>query len=516
MNGPIDRVSSALQSAALAGPLLDALLKSFLVLGLAGAVCALWRRASAATRHLIWFLALASLPCLPLLPSPVGRQPVWTVSTTAESGNQVSLAIELAHQIGPPPAPATPESSRISPVVPVSAGGHKIVAQFDAHWILFGWLAWLAGALGGLTRVAAGFWERRKFSRRARPLEAPEWRDLLREAGEVLRWRRPVTLLHTEEAVMPMTWGWWRPVVLLPAAAASWTMARRRVVLLHELAHIKRRDYPTQFVAQLVCAAYWFNPLVWLAARQMRLEREGACDDLVLAGGCQANDYAHHLVEIAASFRSLPEMAAMAMARSSPLEGRIAAIVDASRNRRPRLSAALAILALIGALAGCLGGNGVHGPGSADKAQALREQQFVQLEVFSKQKEKQSEALAAAAGESIAPEFRQFFAAATRGDGQTVTNLYEGFKRHHPQYSHDHEYPDLRLRTRFWGPVLEICLAYDQVARCEPEYTRLAVEDILHSIPAGGVYFGGTDPGRGLPTAFCRSHVDADPFFTLT
>ena len=68
----------------------------------------------------------------------------------------------------------------------------------------------------------------------------------------------------------------------------------------------------------------------------------------------------------------------------------------------------------------------------------------------------------------------------------------------------------------FWQPVLEICLAYDHVVNCEPKYTQMAMDGIINSIPAGSIYFGGTDPGRGLPTAFCKSHVDADPFYTLT
>ncbi len=79
-----------------------------------------------------------------------------------------------------------------------------------------------------------------------------------------------------------MTCGAWHPVLLLPDAAENWPLERRRVVLLHELAHIKRLDWLTQTLAYIAGSLHWFNPLVWLAARRMRVEREQACDDLVL------------------------------------------------------------------------------------------------------------------------------------------------------------------------------------------------------------------------------------------
>ena len=132
---------------------------------------------------------------------------------------------------------------------------------------------------------------------------------------------------------MPMAWGIVRPSVLMPADADAWPSERLRIVLLHELAHVKRRDCLTHMLAQISCALYWFNPLAWMAARHLRTERERACDDLVLAAGTRGPDYADQLLEIARAMRSgrFPALfggASLAMAQRSQLEGRLMAILD--------------------------------------------------------------------------------------------------------------------------------------------------------------------------------------------
>jgi len=284
-------------------------------------------------------------------------------------------------------------------------------------------------------------------------------------------------------------------------------------VLLHELAHVKRWDCLTQTVARIVRALYWINPLVWLATRRMCLERERACDDLVLNGGCKASDYASQLVEIAQTYRHIPQVAAIAMARSPQIKGRIAAIVDASRARRSRPLTTIAILIFVGAFIWSVGGSSPDTSRDQAEAFSLRQQQIARLQSFARAKEKQSRELAAKAREKITPGFQRFFDAATKGDWRTVTNRFGYFLRHHPQYEHG-TYEN--LRTAYWGPVLELCLAYVYVVNCEPKYTAIFADGIINSIPPGSIYFGGTDTGRGVPTAFCKSHADADPFFTLT
>jgi len=554
MNALIESTSHYLHGSAFSALFLDAWLKSLAVLAIAGGLCFLLRRAAAATRHWIWFLALASLPCLLLLtwaPHP-WQKPLWSISTGFNSGNQVTLVLNL------PPSgaardsavSATPPGSTAATVSEGASGtSHPLAARLSTSALALIVSIWLIGATLALLSMLAGQLQLRRLARNglllplepesfepgtpascrltrsecsepptSRRSEPPntDWALLLRQACDRLHLRRPVRLLQSSDNPMPLTWGSLRPVILLPAEASDWPSERRRIVLLHELAHAKRWDCLTQTVARMVCALYWINPLVWLAARQMCIERERACDDLVLNSGCRPSEYATHLVDIARAFRRAPQYAGIAMARSPQLQGRIAAIVDASRARQLRPLSALAILVFMGALALSVGGSSTDVSSTEAWDSPLRQAQFAQLESFAQAKLEQSEELAAKAGESISSEFQRFFDAALKGDWQTVTNRYAYFKLHHPQYAGRTDASDVNLSTAYWQPVLEICLAYDQVVNCDPKYTALLADGIINSIPAGGIYFGGTDPGRGVPTAFSRSQVNGDPFFTLT
>ena len=144
---------------------------------------------------------------------------------------------------------------------------------------------------------------------------------------------------------MPMTWGVLRPRILLPQEAVSWPTPRLQAVLRHEVAHIQRGDFAANLLVRLVCALYWFNPLVWLAARQLRLEQEQACDDHVLQSGADAGGYAEELLRVATGATVLRvETVGVSMARTSILEQRLRAILDGTRNRRTLTPAATAAI----------------------------------------------------------------------------------------------------------------------------------------------------------------------------
>jgi hypothetical protein len=154
---------------------------------------------------------------------------------------------------------------------------------------------------------------------------------------------------------MPFACGFLKPTIVLPADCETWSPDRRRAVLLHELAHVKRHDLVGHTLGRFACALYWFHPLVWTAAKQLRNESERACDDLALSCGARASDYAEHLLDIVTSVRrdSTPAVA-LAMARRKEFEGRMLAILDPelrhsmpSRGQSAGLIGSLAVIALV-------------------------------------------------------------------------------------------------------------------------------------------------------------------------
>ena len=138
-----------------------------------------------------------------------------------------------------------------------------------------------------------------------------------------------------------------------------------------------------------------------------------------------------------------------------------------------------------------------------------------QLKSFIAEKEAQADQAARADGHALAPVFKTFFATAQRGDWLSVSNQFEDFRRHAGQYEHT-EKTDERLRGPAWEGMKEIWGAFYFFNVAGEKYTTAFGRDIIESIPPGSIYFGGTDPGRFVVTALCKSHVGGDPFFLIT
>jgi beta-lactamase regulating signal transducer with metallopeptidase domain len=301
---------------------LGVIVKASLLLVVAAIVQAvLPRRTSAATRHLVWTLAVASLLVLPILSLAL---PAWAVvihTPSAAVPPGVYHATEV-RETSSAPAPLTGSAESAPP-----AGG-------DVSWPTAIGGLYAAVAIVMLMHLMMQLWRVRRCARQASDVRDADWMGLLTECAAGMGIGRPVRLLRSRERGVPMTFGTRRPVILIPSIGDCWPADRRRAVILHELAHVARFDCLTQTLAFTVCALYWFHPVAWWVAHRLRIERELACDDRVIAAGTEAREYAGHLLEIAYSFggHAAPALA-VSMARPRHLEGRMLAALDDARNR---------------------------------------------------------------------------------------------------------------------------------------------------------------------------------------
>jgi TonB family protein len=302
---------------------IEAAIKSTSVLGVAWLITFALRRRSAAVRHLVWTAAAAAVLALPFFS-------LWLPALRVPSAATIAPGVAAFFE-----STATVRSDNTASRVGGRSGVMTPDAPVPKHldWRLGLMSLWAAGAAAAFVQMLIAF---AAMARMRRAAGASADGELAAELARNLGIPRPVDVLETPAGCMPMTWGILRPAIFMPSDSRGWTEERHRMVLLHELAHVRRGDVGTHLAARLALVLNWWNPLAWVAWREFLKERERATDDLVLRSGARASDYAGHLLEVARGMRSEPALAwgAVAMARRSQLEGRLVAILDSGVDRK--------------------------------------------------------------------------------------------------------------------------------------------------------------------------------------
>ena len=286
--------------------LTDTTVKAVLLLATATVIAALSRRASASFRHLVWALALT---CVFFLPLFSWNLPHWRVAVTVPATHtaQVKGDATPLDQVAPS-LPKAADAQTVSAKPSLSPTSNKapapsqIIAQTsnvpaetnspaahapdpnaswatDVFWATLVFLAWITGAITLLIRAAWGLTGIRSIVRGSFPVKTGLLAEAALAAASQMQIDQSVQLREASAAdliTVPLTFGARHPMVVLPAEAEDWPAERLRAALLHEMAHIKRRDWVLQMLGSVVGAVYWFNPLVWLALkRNARRKRSG-------------------------------------------------------------------------------------------------------------------------------------------------------------------------------------------------------------------------------------------------
>ena len=322
--------------------LLGLMIRPTVMLGAGLVLCACLRGRSAALRHRV--LAASLLAAALVLPFSLVIPP-WTVSLPSGLVDPPTASLsrsELLAETETQPVVVEGDSHRPPGLARVAAAD-----GFPTTALLI--VVWLAGSLVSAGALVASVLRVRRAARRGVRVEDPRWRSTLGMVAQAYGVTREVLISRTESADLLGTWGTLKPEVLVPRESHDWDIDRVRVVLTHELAHIRRHDWLVQIGADVIRALLWFNPLAWIASRRLRRESELACDDEVLETGIEARAYAANLLELARQCRQAHSKwgSAIPMTHPSTLEKRITAMLNPSLDRRIPSGRTLAALAAV-------------------------------------------------------------------------------------------------------------------------------------------------------------------------
>ncbi len=313
-------------------------LKGFIILLCASLVSRCLSHASAALRHSIWLTALFSAGLIPLYSYILPKLEIPILPQQMEASPPLSQApphpLELSQADDVPPAPFHSILDP-SPGLQISTTKVQVVSLTWREWLV---IIWFTGVLLSCLRPLIGITALIWLHVRCHSLTDRHIRNTVPKVSQHLKLKTKIALVqrpqHHRKSV-PVVWGLFCPALIWPYDYSNWNKEQIRSVLLHELAHIKRRDWFWQMIATAICALHWFNPLAWLALQRIRIESEKACDDLVLQTGVKSTDYAQHLLDIARELtQSQPHAwAALAMAHTSQVEYRLIDILNPHKNR---------------------------------------------------------------------------------------------------------------------------------------------------------------------------------------
>ena len=227
-----------------------------------------------------------------------------------------------------------------SGVNPAGKAVPQAVVTISSSWAWYVFLGWAIIALAGLARVALATLQVRRLRAEATALDMQSLIQHDALLVEEAQQSRSVALMVSKKLEVPTAIGFRKSAIILPAWLLESTPAEElKYILLHELAHLSRRDDWTNLAQKVLKAVFFFLPSVWWIERKLSLDREMACDDAVLARSGSPRGYAECLAHIAerSFLRRQFALAQAAVGRVRQLTARVAVILDPNRPRATRM-----------------------------------------------------------------------------------------------------------------------------------------------------------------------------------
>lgn len=179
---------------------------------------------------------------------------------------------------------------------------------WSAQWLSLDWMKiltifWIAGLFVGLIKFLTGMGGIYQFRKLHSVDIESELYGCFRRVSAILPMNREIKLKWSPSARAPFTFGFWSPVIVVPISFMSgYSIDQIECILAHEMAHIKRRDYLHNLIQYLIEAIFFFHPVMWFMVREMKTQREYACDEWVVKSGWNPFHYAASLTKIQSQF----------------------------------------------------------------------------------------------------------------------------------------------------------------------------------------------------------------------
>ena len=288
------------------------------------------KKLSAEFRHLLWFFVICSFIILPFASVIIPSFDLQVLRVPAE--------MEEVHRVFDSRLlPQLNYTAQTGVSLGVVSGVYESYTLPGLHWTSVVLMVWVSGTLISLLRIIVGKMGLLCLTRKAALSKDKNCVSMLRRLSEEMGISQEIELRESSRCLTPFTCNVFRPVILLPSDICGWSRERLRVVLIHELAHIRRRDYLTQNISRVACAIFWFIPMLWVAYRKLQMEQERACDTWVINSGAEPADYADQIVEIVRYTRGHIKLAGVpgTVGRRHLLEKRVRDILSFRRDNIP-------------------------------------------------------------------------------------------------------------------------------------------------------------------------------------
>jgi GWxTD domain-containing protein len=304
--------------------------------------------------HFLWEGAAISLVLAVALCFVRSSRIRYAAACLAMLGMLAAFGVTFAHLA---PRQGIGAATIQAPGIPPDWNGQSPAAKTPTQFFVedfLPWLApfWIAGVLVFQLRTVAS-WIAAQRLRNTGVCCAPDlWQRRLTRLGASLRLSRPVTLLESCLADVPVVIGYVRPVILMPAGLLTGLPSGQiESILLHELAHIRRYDYLVNLLQTCVEGLLFYHPAMWWVSGVIRTERENCCDDVVVGAHSDAHEYAMALATLEHNRCAARE--AVLAATGGSLVKRIRRLLDQPEGPRAALTPVFSagVLTIAGVLA---------------------------------------------------------------------------------------------------------------------------------------------------------------------